>query len=138
MNAAAEIMKESLTPDELQQFIEDGFVKLENCFSHDLAEAGRNILWKDTGCDPNDPTTWIHPVIRLGDYSHEPFRLAANSPLIHGAADQLVGKGRWVPRGSLGTFPIRFPSNHDPGDAGWHADASFYVSDGSMRLNLNS
>ena len=131
-------MKESLTQDEIQQFVEDGFVKLEHCFSGDLAEAGRRILWKDTGCDPNDPTTWIHPVIRLADYSQEPFRLAANAPLLHAAADQLVGKGRWVPRGSLGTFPIRFPSERDPGDAGWHTDASFYGSDGSMRLNLKS
>ncbi len=85
-------MKESLTQDEIKQFIEDGFVKLENCFSDRLAEAGRSILWKDTGCDPSDPTTWTHPVIRLGDYPQEPFRLAANAPLLHAAADQLVGK----------------------------------------------
>jgi len=138
MDAVDKLMKESLTQDEIQQFIEDGFVKLENCFSDKLAEAGLSILWKDTGCDPNDPTTWTHPVIRLGDYPQEPFRLAANAPLLHAAADQLVGKGRWAPRGSLGTFPIRFPSERDPGDAGWHADASFYGSDGSMRLNLKS
>jgi hypothetical protein len=25
----------------------------------------------------------------------------------------------------LGTFPIRFPSPDDPGDAGWHIDSSF-------------
>jgi hypothetical protein len=26
---------------------------------------------------------------------------------------------------NLGTFPIRFPSPDDPGDAGWHIDTSF-------------
>ena len=26
---------------------------------------------------------------------------------------------------NLGTFPIRFPSSEDPGDAGWHVDSSF-------------
>ncbi len=26
---------------------------------------------------------------------------------------------------TLGTFPVRFPSPDDPGDAGWHVDASF-------------
>lgn len=25
----------------------------------------------------------------------------------------------------MGTFPVRFPSPEDPGDAGWHIDASF-------------
>ena len=131
-------MKEALTKEEIEHFVQSGYVKIENAFSKELAEAGRSILWKDTGCDPNDPSTWTHPVIRLGDYSQEPFRHAANSPILHAAADQLVGKGRWFPRGSLGTFPIRFPSPQDPGDAGWHADASFYGSDGSMRLNLKS
>jgi hypothetical protein len=41
------------------------------------------------------------------------------------ALDGLVGKGRWLPRKSLGTFPLRFPSAADPGDTGWHIDVSF-------------
>jgi hypothetical protein len=123
---------------EIRQFIEDGFIKLENAFARELADEARDILWKDTGCDPNVSSTWTRPVIRLGEYSQEPFRLAASTPILRAAADQLVGEGRWFPRGSLGTFPIRFPSNDDPGDAGWHADASFYGPDGSMRLNYRS
>jgi hypothetical protein len=123
---------------EVKQFVEEGFIKIENAFPGDIATAAREILWKDTSCDPHDATTWTRPVIRLGDYSQEPFRLAANTPLLQSAFDQLAGKGRWLPRGSLGTFPVRFPSDEDPGDAGWHADASFYGSDGSMRLNYKS
>lgn len=129
---------ERLTTEQIEQFIHSGYVAIENAFSNDLAEACRNILWKDMDCDPNDPATWIHPVIRLGDYSQEPFRLAVNTPILHAAADQLVGKDRWAPRGSIGTFPVRFPSEKDPGDAGWHTDASFYGPDGSMRINLAS
>lgn len=131
-------MKAALTTEEIDQFVHLGYVKIEKAFSKELAETGRNILWKDTGCDPHNPSTWIHPVVRLGNYPQEPFRLAANTPILHTAADQLVGKGRWVSQGSLGTFPIRFPSQQDPGDAGWHADASFYGNDGSMRLNFTS
>lgn len=41
------------------------------------------------------------------------------------AFDELVSPGRWQPRGSLGVFPVRFPSPDDPGDTGWHVDASF-------------
>ena len=131
-------MKDSLTAEEIRRFIKDGFLKLEKAFPRELAEECRKILWKDMGVDPNDSSTWTRPVIRLGDYSQEPFRLAANTPILLRAADQLVGKGRWIPRGSLGTFPVRFPSPEDPGDAGWHADASFYGEDGSMRLNYRS
>lgn len=127
-----------LTTPQVNQFIEDGFLKIEGAFSKDIATAATEILWKDTGCDPNDPTTWTRPVIRLGDYAQEPFRLAANTAKLHSAFDQLAGKDRWFPRGSLGTFPVRFPSDEDPGDAGWHADASFYGADGSMRLNMKS
>jgi hypothetical protein len=123
---------------EVKQFVEEGFIKIENAFPGDIAAAARAILWKDTGCDPHDATTWTRPVIRLGDYSQAPFRLAANTPVLHSAFDQLAGKDRWSPRGSLGTFPVRFPCDEDPGDAGWHADASFYGSDGSMRLNYKS
>ena len=54
-----------------------------------------------------------------------PFREAANTPVLHAAFDQLVGAGRWLPQGGLGTFPVRFPSPDDPGDTGWHVDASF-------------
>ena len=127
-----------LDSSQVRQFMEDGFVKVEGAFSRDVADACVEILWRDTGCDRHDPATWTKPVIRLGDYGQEPFRLAANTPALHEAFDQLVGAGRWAPRTSLGTFPIRFPSDEDPGDAGWHTDASFYGADQSPRLNLMS
>jgi hypothetical protein len=54
-----------------------------------------------------------------------PFVEAANTPRLHTAFDRLVGPTRWVRPAALGTFPVRFPSPLDPGDAGWHIDASF-------------
>lgn len=115
----------NLDASQIQQFISHGFVRLDNAFSRELAEECRAILWRDTGCEKHDPTTWTKPVIRLGDYAHPLFQQAANTPQLHAAFDQLVGKGNWQPRHSLGTFPIRFPHADDPGDAGWHIDASF-------------
>src|SRR5229473_3595990 len=67
----------------------------------------------------------VRSVIRLGTYGQEPFAQAANTPVLHKAFDQLVGPACWRPRMDLGTFPIRFPSPKDPGDAGWHIDTSF-------------
>jgi hypothetical protein len=123
---------------QIDRFIAKGFLRLEQAFPSELARQCRDLLWRDSGCDPDDPATWTRPVVRLGDYAQEPFRQAANTPRLHAAFDALVGRGRWVARPSLGSFPIRFPSDDDPGDDGWHTDAGFYDSDGSMRLNLVS
>ena len=64
-------------------------------------------------------------------------------PVLHAAFDDLVGIGRWIPRKSLGGFPIRFPHSDDPGDTGWHVDASFspdqpVESYSEWRINLRS
>lgn len=128
----------TLDAAQVRRFVDEGFVRVDDAFPRALAEAGRELLWADTGCDRADPSTWTHPVIRLGDYAQEPFRLAVNTPRLHRAFDELVGAGRWIPRGSLGTFPIRFPSSVDPGDAGWHVDASFAGAAGEWRINVNS
>jgi len=114
-----------LSDTQRDQFIHDGFVKLEAAFSRETAAQACEILWRETGCDPEDRKTWTRPVIRLGDLGQEPFRQASNTAVLHAAFDELVGVDRWVPRGKLGGFPIRFPHAEDPGDTGWHVDASF-------------
>jgi hypothetical protein len=133
----------ALSPAQIEQFVTDGFVRIDAAFPADIAAECRRILWADTGCDPNDPSTWTRPVIRLGNYAQPPFVAAANTPPLHSAFDQLVGAGRWTPQGSLGTFPIRFPSPDDPGDAGWHIDVSFGWEENpsdflSWRANVSS
>jgi hypothetical protein len=133
----------ALSDAQLAQFIADGFVRIDNAFPSALADQGRAILWRDTCLDPDNPATWTKPVIRLGNYSQQPFRDAANTETLHAAYDQLAGAGRWLPLGGLGTFPIRFPSPDDPGDAGWHIDVSFGWEENpsdflSWRANINS
>lgn len=115
----------SLTETEIQSFIAAGFVRIDGAFARETADAARAILWAQTGCDSHDRATWKRAVIRLGDHGEPPFSEAVNTPVLHGAFDSLVGRGRWFPRASLGTFPIRFPAMEDPGDTGWHIDASF-------------
>lgn len=115
----------ALSAAQIERFIVDGFVRIEDAFPESLADECRAVLWADTGCDPGDRGTWTRPVIRLGDYHQPPFRAAVNTPRLHAAFDQLVGVGRWQRRFGLGVFPVRFPSREDPGDAGWHVDPSF-------------
>lgn len=115
----------SLSPAQIASFIADGFVRLDAAFPADLAEQCRAMLWREAHADPDNPSTWTRPVVRLGFHAEGPFRAAANTPPLHSAFDALVGQNRWLPPAGLGTFPIRFPSPDDPGDAGWHIDASF-------------
>jgi hypothetical protein len=143
MGKANSSMARGLTDDQREQFVQEGFVRIENAFSSEVAAAARAVLWRETGCDPQDPATWSQPVVRIGDCAQEPFRQAANTPVLHRAFDELAGSARWLPRESLGGFPIRFPSNRDPGDTGWHIDASFapdepVSSSAEWRVNVRS
>ena len=123
-------------------FVADGFVKIEQAFPAETAAQARAILWRETGCDPDDPSTWTKPVIRLGGHGGGPFEAAANTPALLKAYDDLAGPGRWRPRTGLGTFPIRFPGQEPPGDDGWHIEGSFPGEDPndnfSARVNLTS
>ncbi|MEW2358867.1 phytanoyl-CoA dioxygenase family protein [Spirillospora sp. NPDC029432] len=127
---------------DVDAFVENGFVRVEGAVPRDLVEECLAILWRDTGCDPDDPATWTRPVVRLGGYAQEPFRLAANTPRLTAAYDALAGPGGWAPAAGLGTWPVRFPSPDEPGDDGWHIDASFPGDDPadfmSARVNLAS
>ncbi|UXN75403.1 phytanoyl-CoA dioxygenase [Devosia sp. A8/3-2] len=128
----------ALSEAQISAFITDGFIRIDNAFSRELADEARAILWRDTGCDPDNPATRTKPVIRLGGYSDRPFREAANTSLLHTAYDQLVGKDRWLPPQGLGTFPVRFPSSEEPGDDGWHIDGSFAGDDFKDFLDIRA
>ncbi|MFE1750994.1 phytanoyl-CoA dioxygenase family protein [Streptomyces anandii] len=114
-----------------ERFLEDGFVRIEGAFPPRVAEDCARLLWRETGYDPEDPGTWKDPVVRVGGMAQGPFAAAANTPALHAAFDLLVGAGRWNPRYSLGTFPLRFPHERDPGDTGWHIEGS-YLPDGEQ------
>lgn len=114
-----------LSAAQIRDFIDNGFVRIDDAFDSSLADEARAILWRDTGLDPHDRATWARPVVRLGMYTDPPFRAAADTPVLRTAFDQLVGRDRWLPCRAIGTFPVRFPSRDDAGDTGWHVDASF-------------
>jgi len=130
-----------LEPAQIERFISDGFLRIDAAFPRELADAARAILWKASRCNPDDPASWTQPVVRLGMFTQAPFVEAANTPRLHAAFDQLVGPGRWIRPAAMGTFPVRFPSPADPGDAGWHVDMSFGTETPdfmSWRANIHS
>lgn len=119
----------ALSSHQIKQFIHDGFVKIEDAVPEFTCSEIREILWNDTGVDRNDRSTWTKPVVRLWFYNQAPFAKAVNMPVLTNAYDALAGTAKWIPRDSIGTFPVRFPSVDDPGDTGWHVDSSFAGED---------
>lgn len=133
---------EYLSAEQIDSFISDGCVKIEHAFPEEIADECRAILWKETKCDPQNPGSWTEPVIRIGELGHEPFKKVANTVILHNAFDQLAGKDNWLPRETLGSFPVRFPGKEKATDTGWHVDASFPGEDAgnylNWRININS
>jgi hypothetical protein len=120
----------ALTASQIEQFIKEGFLRLEGAFPRDIAEACVRLIRQRLGGREA-------PVIRQASWDAEPFSRAVNTQTLHTAFDQLVGPGRWRPRRNPGLFVVRFPSADDPGDAGWHIDGSFDV-DGQWWVNAQS
>lgn len=135
-------MSEILSEKEIEHFILSGFVRIDHAFSQEIADAALDILWNDLPCDRSNPSTWTEPVIRLGMYTQRPFMESLNTQKLNFALNQLVGEGKWIPCQSVGTFPVRFPSDRQPNDTGKHVDASFPGNDPSnyfeWRVNVKS
>ncbi|HEV7192618.1 MAG TPA: phytanoyl-CoA dioxygenase family protein [Jatrophihabitantaceae bacterium] len=128
----------SLTADDVDRFLVEGFVRLDGAVDAETARECRDELWAATGYARDDRRTWTKTLVRIDAMGTPPFRAAANAPALLTAFDQLVGPGRWVPRTGLGTFPLRFPGGGEAREAGWHVEASFEGPDGGLRVNLHS
>ena len=79
-------------------------------FPANLPIEGRAILWRDTGCDPDDPTTWTQPVVRLGYYGQEPFRKAVNTPCSMRPSTSLSEKAAGIRARTSAAFRCAFHS----------------------------
>jgi hypothetical protein len=135
-------MPEILSKTEISHFVEEGFIRVDNAFSQQIAEAALDILWNDLPCDRSNSSTWTEPVIRLGFYSQPPFIESVNNEKLNLIFDQLIGEGKWIPCQSVGSFPVRFPSQQQAMDTGKHVDASFPGDDPNnyfeWRVNVKS
>jgi hypothetical protein len=104
-------------------------------------QACQDEIWaalSQRGVRRDDPATWRDPVVRIACPDSEAFAAAGTVPVLWEAYDQLIGPGRWLRRpGVGGTVPVRFPSQADPGDAGWHIEAS-YSRGGAQWVNYRS
>jgi len=130
-------MADILSKNDIEQFIVDGFIRIDDAFSLQLAEKVVDILWKDIPFDRSNPSSWTEPVIRLGMYTQRPFIESVNTPKLYTAFNQLIGFNKWAPCRSVGAFPVRFPADKLPNDTGKHVDASFPGNDPTMEWRIN-
>lgn len=122
----------------IQDFIKDGFLHYPGAIPSEVITECREWMIEDAGIKLSDPSSWTKPVVRIGGSRAKCFWLASNQPGLYEAFDALIGKGRWkYPVQGTGSFPIRFPSEQDPGDTDWHIDGSFVV-DNDIHVTLDS
>ena len=113
-----------LEAPELERFVEEGYLVVRSAFPSEVAEECRRSAAEQLGIDLASPDTWRRPVVR-GVPTGDCFRQAANTAPLLEAVDQLVNPDAWQHRPNLGAFVVRFPSEDDPGDIGWHIDSGF-------------
>lgn len=116
----------------IDAFVTDGFVKIPGAAPREVADAARALLWQRLDASPDDPRTWTHPVTWTTDLAGDgPFGEIARSAKLSEALDQICGDSGWVPRGSLGNIPVRFPVAPAADDRGWHIDLNTQLPDGT-------
>jgi hypothetical protein len=125
----------------IDDFCENGLLVVRGAVAPDVVRECANVIENDLRArdvDPRDPKTWTEPVVRVPCPEGGPFVAAGTSPALWKMYDALLGPGTWVQRkGVGGSIPVRFPSENDPGDAGWHIDGSYDV-EGKYWVNVHS
>ncbi|AZN41800.1 phytanoyl-CoA dioxygenase family protein [Paenibacillus albus] len=131
-----------LSKEQIEHFIERGWVKVEEAYPRELALQCQQYIWEKMrrfDVDQSDPGTWKQPMYYLREaYSGEPFD-PCNTERMADAIEDLVGHGRWVDRGVFGAeevvatwgwWPVNISLGADiPWDVptgGWHWDGGHF------------
>jgi hypothetical protein len=121
-----------LSDDQVSQFNQDGFVKVERAFPGEFALAAQDYLWdrlSREGILKNEPATWTQPMAHLKESYDDPVFQRCLTDRLAGAIEDLIGPGRWVEDGRTrgwGWWPVNFSLGADKPwtvpTNGWHWD----------------
>ena len=137
MDTAASV--KGMTVVDVERFVADGFVKVAETVPREVADAARDLLWRQIGLSPDDPDGWRQPVVWAADMTGAgPFGELVRSSRLAEALDEICGPGGWRPRSALGNIPIRFPRVSPAEDRGWHIDANTPQPDGTFLCSARS
>lgn len=123
----------AFTDADLDRFVTEGFLKIEQAFPRETGDRIRDLLWRQIGLSPDRPEDWTKPVVWAAPdpAGRGPFGEAMRAPALAEALDLVAGKDGWAPRGTIGNTPVRFPHPDDAGDTGWHIDQNDPGPDGA-------
>jgi len=115
-------MTPEFAKNEINQFIQDGYVILRGAFAESLAAAGREFIWQKLEVSSDKPSEWTEKIIHIQEaFSCPPFDGIVNAR-IRTAVDELTGVNRAYVHEYFGWWPVLFPGF--PGPGGWHVDGS--------------
>ncbi|WNR43488.1 phytanoyl-CoA dioxygenase family protein [Paenibacillus roseipurpureus] len=132
------MMSKVLSSSQIEQFIEMGYVKVEEAYPRKFALTAQDRLWERLereGIDRQDRSTWTEPLISIQEhYSSEEFHRCSTRRLADAVKD-LIGVGRlkdWQVYGDDGSstkwgwWPVNFSLGADQPwtvpHEGWHWD----------------
>ena len=120
----------------VDEFAENGYVKIEGAAPREVAEEAQRELWSRIPMSPDQPESWTEPVVWAADLRGDgPFGVLTRSRELADTLDAICGVGGWLPRGSLGNIPIRFPVRPVVDDRGWHVDLNTPLPDGTWAVS---
>ncbi|KAJ3843177.1 hypothetical protein F5878DRAFT_314884 [Lentinula raphanica] len=126
-----------LSPEQVEHFLEHGYIVIKNGFSEEKAEEWTKTMWVRLGLDPNDKTSWTRDRIHMPWHRKE--RVATFAPKVWDAMQDLLGgadridedDSRWGDSFivNLGNETLENVTEHiHPKDLdNWHVDGDFFV-----------
>ena len=122
-----------LSDDDVERFVEQGYLVLHDCFSDEAAQAWVDRAWVRIGYDRDDPATWDEKRVHLSSLTSvearefAPTAWAAAVQLL-GGADRVVQPWEWSDGliANLGVGDDRPWEPPSPEVGGWHKDGDFF------------
>lgn len=122
-----------LTDDQVEQFLTQGFVVIQNAFSPEQAREWSKDTWTRLGYDPEERSTWLEHRIHMPTLNALDVR--AFAPRAYGAICELCGgeermsTARWGDGFIVNLGADDHPQTWEPPSAlvrGWHKDGDFF------------
>lgn len=132
---------EQLTQEDVDHFLQHGWIKISNCFTQQQVDDLAGNLWTRLGMDPNDKSTWTSEHMMMGRLNlpnHTTFDASKFAPKAWSAICDLVGGEERVAdynRTWNDGFIVNLGTVEEEGKEvggrdlkGWHVDGDFFVS----------
>lgn len=124
-----------LAREDVEQFLDRGFVRVRECFTRTAAEEYSKHIWDRLGYDERDPSTWERPSVHMA--AHRDIDVKTFAPRAWRAACELVGGEQrmrtenpypWIDAFIVNLWlgadkPWEPPSPRLPG---WHVDGTWF------------